>query len=206
MQTIVTRIFGFLLLFSPLCAAEDWKLEKNESNVEVFSQKSESGYNRVRVVTEIESSPKALMNLLDDTEAAPNWIAHARKVETLKWFGDTERTVHSHFKAPWPLSDRDMVTFSKTTYLDDGGIKIDISDKGREHIVQSHYVRMRNVSGVWTATPLDSGMLRITYEGYGEASGNIPRWMANKLVVSSSHETFVKMRKMLVLPRYQPKN
>ena len=206
MQTIVTRILGFLLLFSPLCAAEDWKLEKDEAEVKVYSQKTESGYNQVRIVTEVKSSPKALMHLLDDTEAAPSWIAHARKVETIKWFGDTERTVHSYFKAPWPLSDRDMVTFSKTTYLDDGTVEIKISDKGREHIVQSHYVRMSNVSGLWTAQPLESGMLRITYEGYGEASGNIPRWLANNLMVSSSHETFVQMRKMLALPRYQSRD
>lgn len=208
MQSIRVVILFLMGVFNVVAqqahANTDWTLEKDEQNVAIYSRTTPTGYKEIKAVTQLESHPKALMKLLDDTEAGPGWISHCRKVETLDWFGADERTVHTFFSAPWPIQDRDMITYSKTDYDPQTGIiTIKVTDKGSEHVRLNHYVRMEAVSGTWTVTPKSEGAIEITYQGYGEASGSIPTWLANRLLVSSTHETFVNMQQQIRLPRYQ---
>ena len=212
MQSIRVMIFTLFGLFS-FCSASvfalsaahsDWQHEISEHDVTVESRLNQHGYFEVRASTKVKSHPMALMALLDDTDAAPSWIARCKRVETLKWFGREERTVHTYFSAPWPFSDRDMVTFSRTLFDPlTGVLSIKVEDKGREHATLSHYVRMENISGLWWVTPIEKDIVEIVYEGYGDAAGSIPGWIANRLMVSSTHETFVNLRTMITLDKYQ---
>lgn len=208
MQSLRAVILVFMGVFCANAQQQStdtsWKLEKDEQNVVIHSRKTDSGYVEIRARTQVKSHSRALMILLDDTEAAATWISHCRRVETLDWFGADERTVHTFFSAPWPINDRDMITYSKTDYDPDTQVlKIDVVDKGREHVELNHYVRMEKVRGTWTVSPVSEGTVEITYQGYGEAAGNIPSWLANRLVISSTHETFVNMAKRITLPKYQ---
>lgn len=198
---------GLLLTFlSFTCLADDWTLEKDAEGVQVFSRPTETSYNEVKAVTRATASPKALLALLDDTNAGPAWIDRCREVETLDW-GPHERVVHTRFIAPWPLNNRDMITYSKSK-LDKqtGQLIISISDKGQSYPSPSHYIRMRNVRGQWQVTPADDGQIEIQYSGYGEAAGALPGWLANKLTVESLHRTFVNMVPMIERRKYQPKS
>ena len=212
MQSINTMILAILVIFSGFMGQgyaqaplpSQWKVEKNQQGVLIESRKNALGYFEVRATTEVASHPLALLALLDDTEAAPSWIARCRKVETLKWFGREERTVHTFFSAPWPFQDRDMVTFSKTEYEPQSEtLTIKIEDKGREHATLNHYVRMENVNGIWSVSPSTAGKVTIIYQGYGDAAGSLPGWITNRLLLSSTHETFVNLSRIITLPKYQ---
>ena len=212
MQSIIAMILPILVIFTGFISqgqaqeatTTQWEIKKNQQGVLIESRKNALGYFEVRATTEVESHPLALIALLDDTEAAPSWISRCRKVETLKWFGREERTVHSYFSAPWPFQDRDMVTYSKTQFEPQTQtLTIRIEDKGREHATLNHYVRMENVHGTWRVTPSDEGRVRIVYQGYGSAAGSLPGWITNRLLLSSTHETFVNLARIITLPKYQ---
>lgn len=191
-----------LLSFSVMSA--EWQLEEQQDNVSVFSRETDSGYAEVRAVTQVKSHFIALLVLLDDTDACPTWIAHCQRVETLDWFGATERTVHTFFKAPWPVTNRDMVTHSIATIDEQSRtLTIDVEDRGDRHSTLSYYVRMKGVRGQWRVTPLEGETIEIVYQGYGEAAGSLPRWLANNLLVSSTLETFVNLRKVIQYEKYQ---
>jgi hypothetical protein len=179
-------------------------LEKDQNGVTVHSRETSNGYIEVKAHTQVKTDPSSLIKLLDDTNAAPEWIAHCRSVEIIDWFANTKRTVRTNFSAPWPIKDRDMITASSAT-IDpiDKSVVINVSDKGNQYATLSNYQRMRNVQGTWTTKVLDNGILDISYQGYGEAAGSIPKWLANKLLISSTHETFSELRKVIVLKKYQ---
>lgn len=193
-----------LCMFQAVAVEASWNIAKQDNGVTVYKRDTASGHVEVKAVTQVKASATALLALLDDTDIGPKWIANCKKVKTLEWFGRYERTVQSFFNAPWPLSDRDMITYSLARYNKDANIlTIDITDKGMEYPRPSHVVRIKHVKGRWSVSPVSKDTVEITYEGYGEPSGNIPAWLANSLIVSATFETFSNMRRFITHPKYQ---
>lgn len=207
MQSIPRLLGIFSLLFCCVffaSAEPEWQEHEATGGVSLFTRDTPSGYDEVKVITQVDADYKAILMLLDDLKAAPHWIAHCRKVESLGWFGAYERKVHSFFASPWPLSDRDMVIYSKATVNElEHSLVIDVADKGKDQQTLSHYVRMENVKGTWNSKSLGNGKTEISYVGYGEPAGVVPAWFANRLLKDSSLETFINMKKLITRKQYQ---
>lgn len=207
----LVRVFFFTVICCLVTDAQananaQWQLEKNEQEVILHSRTMESGLLEIKISTRIEGHYLALQKLLDDEEAAPLWVANCRKVEILGWFGDKERTLHTFFSSPWPLTDRDMLTTSKAAVdTSNQTLVISIENYGNRRQTQSHYVRVKDIKGQWTSVQIDENTAEITYQGYGDPGGAIPNWLANQLIKNSSFETFVNMRKQIKIERYQSK-
>jgi hypothetical protein len=125
------------------------------------------------------------------------------EVKILDEISPTERLVNSFFAAPWPVKDRDMIFYSKTTFTNNT-VKIEISDKGDSIPEHSKYVRMQNMYGLWEASPLENGRTEITYTGSGNPGGNLPTFIANKELITSMFKTFQNLNKVILLDEYQP--
>ena len=182
--------------------AQEWQLEKQQGDIAVFSVMSESGYKDVLAKTTLESDLSALLRLLDDVEFAPNWIANTIQVKILEAASPDERLVHTFFNAPWPIRNRDMVTYSKTV-KDANSIQINIVNKGNEHPTNPDYVRMQDMVGVWKVSDAGDKKITISYQGGGNPAGMLPHWMANKALVDATFDTFVKLSEVILLEKYQ---
>ena len=91
-----------------------------------------------------------------------------------------------------------MVTQSTTSVNQaDGSVVIKIIDYTHHFPATKRYVRMEKVEGTWEIIPQQYQQVLIRYTGYGEPSGNLPRWLANQLLVSSTYDTFVQLQKLL---------
>lgn len=206
MQITRALTYVYFLLFAFAANAQTWKIEKQQSNIVVYSRSGNDGYAEVLAKIQLQSSLSALLLLLDDAEIAPDWIDHCLQIEIVTSKSLNERLVHAQFSAPWPLKKRDMYTFSNTYQdLQTLEITIDISDRGEQYPPEKSFVRMQNVSGQWHIAPLENGMVEISYQGSGDPAGNIPRWLANKLLISSTYTTFSNLKHMLRLDKYQAK-
>lgn len=190
-----------VLLHSKSIAQEDssgWQVKHSQKGITVLTRETPSGYDEVKASVNINASPLDFITLLEDVERAPQWIARCEKVELLKTLSETERIVKSTFSAPWPVRDREMITYSITTINPyNGSVRIEISDRSHLYPENRQKVRMLNVSGHWQLDILDNGLTSVTYQGYGEPSGNLPRWLSNQLVASSIYTTFANMRDLL---------
>ena len=192
-----------VLLNSTNSWAQEWKLEKQKNNVSIYSKQTDSGYKEVLVKTIVEANPHALIALLDDAAFSSQWIHNCIEVKILEEISPTERLVHGFFAAPWPVKDRDMVTFSSTTSTDNS-VQIVISDKGDTKPQHPKYVRMQNMHGLWEANALENGKSEITYTGGGNPGGNLPTFIANSELISTMFKTFQNLNKVILLDQYQP--
>jgi hypothetical protein len=202
-KTAVCLLVLTALLNSNSSWADDWKLEKQENGVSIYSKKSDSGYKEIRVKVIVEVNPHALIALLDDVAFSPQWIHNCTEVKVLDEISSTERLINSFFAAPWPVKDRDMVFYSKTTFIDNT-VRIEISDRGDNTPHHKKYVRMQNMHGLWLANALEEGKSEITYIGSGNPGGNLPTFLANKELVSSMFKTFQNLSEVILLDEYQP--
>lgn len=204
---LVLGVFGLGCSYDTMAieqAIDHWQVVKEDNGVTIAQQNTESGYIIIKATTTVISSPAAFIALLHNTDIAPQWIDHCKKVEVLASPTQDERVVHTLFAAPWPVVDRDMVTQSYSAFNEYGDLIITIEDRGSTHPTTAGYVRMRNVHGTWTLRQLDNGKVDIQYIGYGEAAGNIPIWLANKLLVSSLYKTFTNLKKQLTSSALRP--
>ncbi|MCV2885173.1 START domain-containing protein [Aestuariibacter sp. AA17] len=198
------------MLANPISSqtTQGWNIEKQNQNVVVMSRQRVQGVFEIQAITFAKAKSTALLALLDDTDAATEWITHAKSVDVLDWFGHSERTVKTVFNAPWPFSDRDMITRSIAEY--DSNIDvltINIENQGDRYPTQSHLVRIQHVQGQWRVYPTshsnDDSMVIITYQGSADAGGSIPEWLANHLAISSIFTTFIQLQKKVANPKYQ---
>jgi ribosome-associated toxin RatA of RatAB toxin-antitoxin module len=202
---IVILITYFTMLNSAVC--QDWQLEKTKDAVQVYSrdssnQQNNTAYKEILAITTVKASPSALLNLLNDIERAPQWVDSCIKVVLLSDHDDKYKLVQSTFSAPWPLNNRDMLTKSITT-IQDQQIIIDIMDAGKTLPLQKNTVRMTDIQGQWTIKPIDESNIEIRYQGSGNPAGNIPMWLANKVLIDSTFNTFIKLSSLVTEDRYQ---
>ena len=202
---IVILITYFTLLSQAIC--QEWQLEKTKDSVQVYSrdnsnQHNNTAYKEILAITSVKASPSALLNLLNDIERAPQWIDNCISVVLLSGKDDKYKLVQSTFSAPWPLNNRDMLTKSLTT-IQNQQIIIDIMDAGQTLPLQKNTVRMTDIQGQWTIKILDEGAIEIRYQGSGNPAGNIPMWLANKVLIDSTFNTFTKLSRLVTEDIYQ---
>jgi hypothetical protein len=191
-----------MLIFAGSSDAQEWNLEKQRGEVSVYSVNGALGYKNILAKTTVKSDLLALLRLLDDVEFAPHWVANAIQVKILEAASSEERLVHTFFNAPWPIKNRDMVTYSKT-HIKADSIQIDIINKGNETPLNPDYVRMQDMFGVWKVTRTDQSHIEISYQGGGNPAGKIPLWIANKALIDATFDTFVKLSEVILLEKYQ---
>ena len=201
-KTTVCLLTLTILLSSNDSYAADWKLEKQQDNVSIYSRDSDSGYKEIWGKVVVEANPHALITLLNDVAFSTQWIHNCTKVKILNDISPTERLINSFFSVPWPAKDRDMVFYSKTT-LTHNTVRIEIFDRGDTIPQHQEYVRMQNMHGLWQADALQQGRSEITYIGGGNPGGNLPTFIANRELISSTFQTFQNLSKVILLGRYQ---
>ncbi|KXI28894.1 START domain-containing protein [Paraglaciecola hydrolytica] len=208
-MTIVGNIVILLTsyLTTPFAFSEEWQLEKSQKPIQVFSRdisnpQKKSLYKEILAVTTVKASPVALLNVLNDIKRAPQWIDNCIEVKIIANPEPQTKLVQSTFSAPWPLHKRDMLTKS-ITHFQDQQIVIDITDAGDTLPTEKNTVRMTDIQGRWTITPMTEGNIEIRYQGTGNPAGNIPIWLANKVLIDSTFITFKNLSSIITEEMYQ---
>lgn len=184
-------------------STESWSLYKSDDNVKVYSHKTATGHIEVKAVAIVKAIPGALIALLHDAQRGPEWIANCRQV-VIETKSVHKRIIHAYYSAPWPVEDRDMVIDSVIHYDPQARkLTISVQDVGDQYPLERNYVRMQHVSGEWQAIQLNHQQTQISYQGQGSAAGHIPLWLENKLLLSSTYETFLNMATVIEEDVYQ---
>lgn len=192
------------LLLLPLClTAEDWSGYKQQDGVTVEYRRHSDGVLEIRAQLTLKSLTGAFLHLLNDTAAISDWVANAKRVEILASPASNTNIVHTYFSAIWPVSPRDMVTQSIWTQNTDGVLYLRVTDLGGQYPHTDGYMRMQQVEALWTLTPLADGSLHIQYQGQADPAGKVPGFIANKIALRSSWQTFSALKN--VLTNYQKK-
>ncbi|WP_341503885.1 START domain-containing protein [Gallaecimonas sp. GXIMD4217] len=187
--------------FSSLAA--DWQWVRDEDGVRIATRPSRDGIHEVLAETTTTTRLSAFVALLDDFAANPRWVTHSKGVVLLEKPTPTSDLIYTQFDLPWPAHNRDMVTLSTWSQDRDGVLYLTLEDAGDRVLAQPGFVRMQNVAGQWSLTPLPDGRVRIRYQGHADPAGQLPHWLVNEMTTKATFETFVKMRRLLDKGKYQ---
>jgi len=194
--------FALLLIGLPVGADEGWKLWRDHDEIRVYSRPSEQGYADIRATTTATTTLSAFLALLHDTAHVPEWMDTVSQVAVIEVTGPSSNIVHTQFQAPWPVANRDMVTYSEYSQPTPCSLVLNLSDRHEAIPPLDGYVRITDIRAQWVLTALPNGSVDIEYQAHANTSGYLPRWMANRASLRTAYKTFQALRRELADPRY----
>ncbi|MFZ4525045.1 MAG: START domain-containing protein [Chlorobium sp.] len=156
-------------------------------------------------VATIDAPQHSVLSLLYDIDVATEWVWKTKEMRLLKELTDDEgRVVYQLVSAPWPVSDREIITRSQG-YMDPETSEIFIKLECLADYLPRNdkYVRVPQLEGAWNIVPLSENQCRVVFRLHIEPGGEIPSWLANIAVIDTPYHTLVNLREMVKKEKYR---
>ncbi|MCJ2376793.1 START domain-containing protein [Vibrio sp. ZSDZ34] len=173
---------------------KDWLVVDSIEGITLYQREHQDGLVEIRVDARIRTSFSAFMLMLEDTKRVPRWLHNVNSTQVLAQLSPTENIVYTTFFAPWPATNRDMVTYSSYR-SNDAQLILDIQDASTYLPTQPGYIRITNVRSKWVLTKLSGNETLIVYTAFANPNGALPTWLVNDLARDGAIKTFQGLKK-----------
>lgn len=183
----------------------EWKLVKDEYGITAYTREvKESDVKQVRVQSYVKSNLTALTAIVRDVNSHTKWIYRCKTAKILKDVSPQDHYYYNESEAPWPISNRDIITHAIISQ--DKKTKIvTIKSTGIPNYVplKKDIVRIKKLQAEWKFVPQRKGIIQINFTLLIDLGGDLPAWIINMAIAEGPFETVYNMRKEVVKPKYQ---
>ena len=177
---------------SHAAAEQAWELRRDRHGIQVHTRLvSGSPCDAVRTTTKLDSVRlSALVALIEDGEACPDWADRCADSYLLERLSDTESRVYTHNHMPFPVKDRDVlahVTWTQDAQTLAVAMNSVATVDGMDEV--SGRLRLKKVMASWHFIPLADGAVSISNEAHIDPGSVLPGWLRNMLLVEAPFET-----------------
>lgn len=201
MKKISIALSICMLLSVVLWAAnvQDWTLVKDKNNIQVFTrpQAKNPSLKSAKGTVTINTTQEKILEFMQDYDNYPNWMHQCGEGKLLKQLSQTEKYVYTTIDAPWPVSDRDLITHVLVTKDENETITLKMTGVADYIPEKSSHVRIPSFSGMWQFQPVGSQQVNVIYQYSSDPGGSLSDWAANASVVDIPYNTLYNMRKQL---------
>lgn len=195
-------VLTFLILQFPISSIfsqNNWVLEKNTNGIKVYTRVvSGSDIKEFKATVSGDYSIDKVEKILDDYESFPQWQANLTRISTIKKISDTQIFEHYFTDLPWPVDDRDLVTFMQKKASTDGKSITYTYTSIPNYIPEvKDYERIKESSGFWQINRTGEKTVEIIYQFKADPGGSIPDWLINSFLVEGPFETMSNLKKKL---------
>ncbi len=186
-------------------AQTEWKLKKKNAGIEVYvrdvpgSKLQEFKGTMTLPNTRLSS----LMAAFEDTSSYTTWMYECIYAKLLKQVNFYERIHHLVTHAPWPVWNRDLITYS-IVRQDPKTLAITISLTGKPDYIPPtpKTVRVPKMTGMWAFTPVGTRDVMVVYQMHNEPGGSLPPGIANMASVDLPYNTLLRLRELIKQEKY----
>lgn len=194
----------FLILFSLLhtlntgFAQEGWQLERDRQGIQVYTRKTKtSNMKDSRAIAIVNSNTREVLNLLMDFENHWKWMDRIKLSRTLKKISENEFYVYYEALAPWPVSNRDVVTRYKIILSPDGKVTLESRAEPDYIPKKEGIVRIPVAVSSWEIIPLADNKVQVIFTNHSDPGGSIPDWLANITATDNPFNTLLKLKEQV---------
>lgn len=201
---VLQLIVALLVAGNHAVAEDDWVLERDSDGIQVFTQNVEgSSFDAVRAVMLIEAKLNALVGLVRDASACPEWAELCKESRDHQVISEQELYVYSYNDIPWPVKDRDALTHVLWDQ-DPETLAVTMTAVATSDLlpVTKGAVRIVNAKTRWIFTPTENGNVEVVSEAHIDPNGPTPAWITNLLLVETPFKTLQGMRRLVQTGRY----
>ena len=202
-----------LLLLPSSQVYANWQSWYSKDNLSISYQKQASGLIAIKAQASFTNTNRqAFLNLLNDTDNAPEWLSNVESVKSLPLLKKAENIVVTRLNAPWPVKDRIMLTHSCHQRVSKTTSKLlikSVDELKRAQLLPleqfKKYIFVSPIEGSWLLEETSNTLL-ITHQIYADPQGKIPTWLSNKTALKGVKKTFQNMAKQIYKKEYQAEN
>jgi|GEM_PF-164379 len=194
---------AFLLLVMPSAAFAKieypWQSRKKQDGIQVEVRKvPDSLFLEFRSVMTVDAAIDKVLALYEDASKVPEWYYECVESAEIKRLNAAESIHYFAMDMPWPVKNRDSV-YKRTKSVDPatGVVEYRLEEAPGYAKPRRGKVRVPRVKGLWRFTPKGARKTEIFYQQHGEAGGNIPAFIVNRLAVDVPFSTLSEMRAAL---------
>ncbi len=208
---LTTRVFFFTMTFAVLgsfavkAQNNAWRCVKDNDSVKVFSRKSDSAnYRIIKATTELKTSLSSLVALLTDANNQKNWVFMNKKAEVIKKESPFSWILYSQTDAPWPVTDRDVITKARMTQ-DSLTQTVTINGEAipKYKPKDPDHVRIPYALSQWRFIPKNNGWIKVVFTLELDVGGSVPKWIANLTAAKGPYQILRKLREEVRRKKYR---
>ena len=197
MQAYLLKMVGLSALLCLNAPLDDWSLRKDESGVKVYTRSLDwTHHKEYKGEVIIRATPDKLLSIIQDVSTYPAWMHNTYDAKLLRKSGN-EFVTYFVNDAPWPVSDRDMVTKFVVSRPNAQTMRLDMTAAPREIPEVGGMVRIPFLQGFWLFEDLGNGTCRVTQQVVSDPGGSIPAWLANSAIIDTPFQILSKLRKFV---------
>ncbi len=178
----------------------EWKLESDEKGIQTYTKYLEGKSLRAfKVVTTVDAPLPQTLMFLNDTTQFHKWINMLKTAEIIQQT-DAQGVSYNHMTThvPWPIRNRDVVVRATIDY-DKAKQQVNIHSVAAPDFIPENpeLVRIHESVASWKINKLNDGTLRLELTSHAEPGGNIPKWLANMVVLQLPRYMFSRLPQLL---------
>lgn len=184
-------------------AAGPWQTKFAEDGV-VVAQREVAGsrLKQTRGELVMNTHTSALVAVLKDASACPQWIFDCKFAEEVKTLNARERISYSVVDAPLWFDDRDLYVHSYITMQRDTGVvDVKLSGKPDYAALVDERVRVLDLEASWRFEPLGNEQVRVIYSVFNNPQIKAAK-AVNKSMVEAVASTLKGLKKIVAQPDY----
>ncbi len=190
-----------LILYPPLIlvAQDEWKLNRNENGIKVYTASGEnSKFKRIKVEATFSGTIDKLISVLLDVANNKEWVYHTRKSHLIQLVNPYEVLYYAETSLPWPLSNRD-VAIRMSLVPDTINHTLLVTAIGEPNAVplNNGLVRIQYFNARWEVKKINENEISILYYLTVNPAGNISPGISNMFVTKGPYETFNNLAGLL---------
>jgi len=189
------KLWIFVFLFFLFQQENEWRLDKNEKGVKVYTRKVEGFKIRQFKVESFTSAPISIIDrLFRDIPEYPKWMPDVIGAKILEQVDENTYIYCMTINSPFPVSDRDLVAKMTFTQTDENDLQITYVGLPNYHPIQEEFIRITQFEGYWKFTQArDKTIIQNLF--LTNPSGSVPSWVVNSFMASNPFNTVMALKK-----------
>lgn len=186
--------FLFIFLYGT-AISQEWKLEKDKNGIKIYARDvADSQFAETKSVSVFNTSKEKFLAFIWDVEDYPNWQDDYEVAKVVKDNGKFNKTIYFEFKAPWPISNRDVVISMNQVTKDD---ETYVYTKVKKFVVEPKdgIIRMSKYDGFWKLKQVENGV-EVTLQMSTNPEGKIPDFLVGFHKVTGPFNAYMNMKKV----------
>jgi hypothetical protein len=192
----VTLSFG-VLAGLPAFADQPWEQVSNQQGIIVDRRPVDgSKLKEFRGRGVVDASLAQVLAVFNDIDKGTEWMDSCSGSSVVEDQGERLKIAYNRTRAPWPVSDRDVVLRNEVTFDErEGVVKIEVSSVERaDRPPVKGVVRMPSLRGHWYLWPTPDGRTRTEYQLHANPGGSLPNWIVNYVSRELPYKTIMGLR------------
>jgi ribosome-associated toxin RatA of RatAB toxin-antitoxin module len=199
----ITLLFTIFVNIN-LLAQKDWEKSIEKNGITVYLRDSDkTPFKEVLATIVIDAKLSSIVYLIRDISNHENWVYANKKTKILKDIDDFNWIAYNISEAPWPVTDREVITKNSIVQNNDLSVKIQLKCYSNFLPENDDYVRIKYLDSYWQLTPLEKNKTSVKLKITLNLGGGIPAWVVNMVIDNAPYETMNGFREQLKKPLYK---